>query len=152
MDRFARGALGALGAHGGDPPTRGYSEQEALVIAGRSAEAIDSFRSLLVAYPDDLEARVRLARLLADSGDVAGAERNYLDARARHPGEPLALRISTGLAALHRATADSAALRAELTECARRFPGTASGEHARRELEALRDAGADPHPSWPDGD
>lgn len=137
LDRAARGMIGSLGAHGGDPPARGYSEQEALVIAGRISEAIDSYRSHLVAFPDDLEARLRLAALLADSGDPAGAERQYLAVRARRPADAVALRVGTGLAALHRAAGDTTSLRAELGECARRFAGTASGEHARRELEGL---------------
>jgi tetratricopeptide (TPR) repeat protein len=147
LERFARGMIASVVAQGGDRPARGYSEQEALVISGRTGEAIDSFRSLLVAYPDDLEARIRLAALLADSGDLAGAERHYLEARSRRPTEGIALRVSTGLAALHRAAGDTDALRTELAECVRRFAGTASGEHARHELEALDRSGPAPPPA-----
>lgn len=132
----ARGLLGSLIAQGGDPMPRGYSEQEALVIGGRPREAVDSYRALLVAYPDDVEARIRLATLLERLGDRDEALAAYGAARAARPPAALALRISTGLAALHRRAGDRDALRAELARCARDFPGTASGEAARRELEA----------------
>lgn len=139
FDFLGAGFARLLIAQGGKPVPRGYSEQEALVIAGRPDAAIDSYRSLLVAYPDDLEARVRLAALLAARGHAIEAGRHYRIARDRAPDPALALRISTGLAALHRAAGDTAALRRELATCAARFAGTASGEHARHELAALED-------------
>lgn len=128
--RFSR----LLIAQGGDPVPRGYSEQEALIVAGRAREAADSYRALLVAYPDDVDARIRLAALLERLGERDEALAAYAAARAARPAPALALRISTGLADLHRRAGQGEALREELARCARDFPGTASGEAARREL------------------
>lgn len=134
---LARGMLGSLIAQGGDPVRPTYSEQDALIAAGRVRDAADSFRSRLVAYPDDTEARIRLATLLAGLGERLDARRQYAAARARSRSAPERLRIATGLADLHRATGDREALRSELARCAQEFPGSAAGEHARRELHAL---------------
>lgn len=136
------GHLGAgvarlLVAQGGDPAVPGYSEQEALVIAGREREAADSYRARLVAFPTDLGARIRLAELLVRLRELAEAERHFHEARHRASLTTDRLRITAGLADVHRASGRSQPLRDELARCAREFPGTAVGEHARRELRTL---------------
>lgn len=137
LDGLARGVLGSLIAQGGDTVRPTHSEQDALLAAGRVRDAVDSFRARLVAYPDDTEARIRLAALLAGLGERLDARRQYAAARARTTAAPERLRIATGLADLHRAAGDCEALRDELARCAREFPGSAAGENARRELHAL---------------
>lgn len=131
------GFLRLLIAQGGDPVMPGYSEQEALIATGRLSEAADSFRARLIAYPDDIEARIRLAALLVSRGEREEALEQYRLARGGRPSPPQRLAISTGLADLHRAAHDHDPLVAELSRCAREFPGTAAGEHARRELRTL---------------
>lgn len=137
FDRVGAGVARLLVAQGGDPVVPGYSEQEALVIAGRDREAADSYRARLVAYPGDLGARIRLAELLGTLGELDEAARHLHEARQHATAAGDRLRISTGLADIHRASDRHEALRDELARCAREFPGTAAGEHARRELRTL---------------
>ena len=63
--RGAGGVTTALLMPSGTPPVRQYSEQDALVARGDFSAAADSYRSFLVAYPDDLNARLGLGALLA---------------------------------------------------------------------------------------
>lgn len=137
LGAVSAGLLRMLIAQGGDPVAAGHSEQDALVAAGRLADAADSFRSRLVAYPGDVEARIRLAALLASLQQPAEAVHHYRIARARRLTAHQRLAITTGLADIHRARRDDDRLADELSRCAREFPRSAAGEHARRELRAL---------------
>ncbi|HRP08071.1 MAG TPA: hypothetical protein PLL69_06235 [Gemmatimonadales bacterium] len=80
----ASGLVGtAFAAGGGDRHAREYSEQDAFVAQGRIRDAVDSYHSLLVAYPDDIGARLRLAALQAGpAGDTDSAVSHYLEARS----------------------------------------------------------------------
>jgi hypothetical protein len=139
IDRFARGLLHALlGSGGGEGHSREYSEQEALVVAGRIDEAADSFRAHLVAFPDDREAKLRLAALLAGPGQrPREAERLYLAVREQGPSARQESVVSNALIDLYRRTGQQPRLRAELARYARLHPGTLGGEGARRELREL---------------
>lgn len=138
IDRLSRGLLHSVFAMGGDAHTREFSEQEALVSQGRVGDAIDSYRSHLVAFPEDIEARLRLASLLAgQGGQPAAAERLWHEAR-RLPHTPRqATAISNGLIDLYRATDRTAALKDELARFARTYPGTRAGSEAHRLLREL---------------
>src|SRR5664279_2167481 len=66
---FLEGAARAAGSillpsAKGSPTPREYSEQQALVIRGRYAEAADSYRAIIEDDPADIEARLRLGALL----------------------------------------------------------------------------------------
>jgi hypothetical protein len=149
LGAIARGFLGTVLSQGGEPPVPGYSEQEALVAAGRLEEAADSYRSRLVAFPQEIEARLRLARLLLSGGARDEPARLLQDARALATTAAQRLRISTALADLHRASGDHVGLANELSRCAREHPDTAAGEHARRELRAGVAARRDDAPPLP---
>lgn len=124
-----------LTASGGLPRQREYSEQQTLEVRGHYLEAAESYRGYLVAFPDDQEARLRLAALTAGPlGDPDGAEALYRVVRASGPTPMQEMVVANALIDLHRAAGDGARLRAELDRFARRFAGTAAGEAARRQL------------------
>ena len=49
----------------GTQPVREYSEADTLIARGEFAEAVNFYRSFIVAFPEDLDARLRLGALLA---------------------------------------------------------------------------------------
>jgi hypothetical protein len=139
IDRVARGLLHTLvGSGGGERHSREYSEQGALVAAGRVAEAVESYRAHLVAFPEDTEARLRLAALLAGpAGRPDEAERAYREVRERGTSTRQESVVGNALIDLYRRTGQQHLLRAELARYARLHPGTVGGEGARRELREL---------------
>lgn len=131
----------------GTPPVREYSEQEALVARGEIAEAVDCYRSLIVAYPDDLDARLRLGALLAGPcSDPDSAERCFLEIRGLGPSAQQERIVGNGLIDLYRAGGQRPQLKAELARFARLNHLTRAGTLARRHLRRLtrEDAAADP--------
>jgi hypothetical protein len=135
---ISRAVIGGLHSSGGEAHSREYSEQQALVAFGRIEEAVDSYSAHLVAFPEDVEARLRLAALLADAAGLPDrAEALYHEARALPHSPRQALVISNALIDLHRKRGQHHALRAELARFARTHHGTQAGEHARQELRQL---------------
>lgn len=138
IDRASRGLLHTLVGAGGERHSREYSEQEALVVAGRIADAIDSYQAHLVAFPDDNEARLRLAALFAGPGAMPdAAERLYLEVRERAPTPRQETVVGNALIDLYRQMGREHHLRAELARYARLHAGTTGGEGARRLLREL---------------
>lgn len=138
VDAFSRGFVTSLLATRGEAHSREYSEQQALISAGRYDDAVDSFGSHLVAFPDDIEAHLRLAALLAGpAGDLVAAEERYLAARALQPNRRQETVIGNGLIDLYRVTRQPHGLKAELARFARLHSGTEAGAHARRALRDL---------------
>jgi tetratricopeptide (TPR) repeat protein len=138
LKAFSSGLSTSLLATRGEPHSREYSEQQALVVAGRIEEAIDSYRSHIVAFPDDLEARLRLASLLAGpAGRPAEAERTWLEVREMNPSPRQEMVIGNALIDLYRRTGQRHLLKAELARFARINDGTEAGGHARRHLRQL---------------
>jgi len=135
----ARGLMGSIfSARGGDPYTRQYSEQEALLVRGEVAQAMDSYRSHLVAFPDDLEARLRLAALYAGPATmVDAAERLYLEVRTRDTRGMHEARISNALMDLYQSSGRRSRLKAELARFARIHHGTVAGRQARDRVRQL---------------
>ncbi len=135
----AGGLMGSIfSARGGDAYTRQYSEQEALVVRGQVAEAMDSYRSHLVAYPDDLEARLRLAALHGTvTTDVDAAERLYLEVRSRDAQGRHETSLSNGLMDLYQSSGRKSQLKAELARFARLHHGTLAGRQARERVRQL---------------
>ncbi len=138
LNFFSRGLATSLLATRGEPHSREYSEQQALVVAGRIDEAIDSFRSHIVAFPGDTEARLRLAALLAGpAGRPEEAERTWLEVRGMNPSPRQELVIGNSLIDLYQRTGQRHLLKAELARFARIQDGTEAGGHARRHLRQL---------------
>lgn len=136
--RAATGMARALFSTGGERHSREYSEQQALVVAGRYDDAVDSYQAHLVAFPDDVEARLRLASLLAgEARQPDAAERQFLEVRALSLSLRQALVVDNALIDLYRSTGQRHALKAELARFARTHHGSAAGDHARQHLRQL---------------
>lgn len=79
-----------------------WASAERLARAGRTADALRLFRRLVDDHPDDVEARLWLARLLRRAGERESAEREFRRALVQAPDHVDGM---TGLAALLHARA-----------------------------------------------
>lgn len=152
INRTADGVAFMVGGGGVERTGRGYSLEESLVMRDRIADAVAAYRARIVEEPDNMETRLRLAELAAgQANDPAMARELLLSVRRRAPTPQHERRIGAALVALHRATGDRAALKAELAEQARRAPDSASGRSALRLLRELTrdDAARDAEPPRP---
>ena len=140
---FLEGAARAAGSillpsAKGSPKAREYSEQEALVIRGRHAEAADSYRAIIEDEPANIEARLRLGALLEEKcGDPDGAEACYRRIRAIDPTPQQEWVVSNALIDLYQREGRREELMEELASMSRRYEKTDAGAHARRRLQEL---------------
>ena len=140
---FLEGAARAAGSillpsAKGSPTAREYSEQEALVIRGRHAEAADSYRAIIEDEPANIEARLRLGALLEEKcGDPDGAEACYRRIRAIDPTPQQEWVVSNALIDLYQREGRREELMEELASMSRRYEKTDAGAHARRRLQEL---------------
>lgn len=138
LDGVANGFASLVHAGGNIPPTKQYSAQDALVMQGRIGDAIASYRELVAGDPVDLDARLRLAALLAKEGnDREAAERVYLEVRELAPRPHHTATLSNGLIDLYRTMGRRDDLRLELGRFARRFAGSREGKAAAEYLARL---------------
>jgi hypothetical protein len=136
--RAGTGLAHILFATGGERHSREYSEQQALVVAGRFDEAVDSYRAHLVAFPNDMEARVRLAALYAGGArQPDAAEHLLLEVRGMPHSPRHEQVVGNALIDLYRSTGQRHALKAELARFARVHHGSVAGEQARQHLRHL---------------
>lgn len=136
--RGAGSVTGALLMPNGTPPARQYSEQDALIARGDFSAAADSYRSYLVAYPEDLNARLGLGALLAGPlGDAAAAERCFLEIRAQHPSAQQEQVVGNALIDLYRSDGRRQELKGELARFARLNHRNRTGAMARKHLRDL---------------
>ncbi len=134
----------------GTPTPREYSEQEALVIRGRYVEAADSYRAIIEDEPANIDARMRLGRLLeGECRESAAAEGCYLEVRALNPTTQQDWVASNALIDLYHRERNRERLKEELAGLSRRFRNTDAGASARRRLEELteEEAGQAERPS-----
>jgi hypothetical protein len=145
LHAFSRAAeVVYLGRGPGNEVSRQYSEQEALVIQGRHAEAADSYRAIIDADPFDNEARIRLARLLErECRDSPGAEASYLAVRESRPTPNQDWTAANGLIDLYERERNIPRLRQELARLGARYRASDVGATARRRLRELQDAATD---------
>jgi tetratricopeptide (TPR) repeat protein len=142
--RASTGLVHGLYAVGDIPPPRGYPRQEVMIVRGQYREAAEYFRDHLTVEPDDNEARLRLADLLEQHlDDPAGAERLYLEVRARQPSRGEEMRAANGLIDLYRKQGNLERLLVELARFRDRYPGTPGAESAGRLLKVLKGGGAE---------
>jgi hypothetical protein len=145
LGRMSRGVVGLLTASGNLEPAASFSLQESLIMRGRYHEAARSFDSHLAARPDDDEARLALAGLLATHlADPEGAERLYRAVIDRGVNPRAQWVAGNALIDLFRSTGQRGRLMAELARFADRHRDTAAGAAAKRELLALKDGTEDP--------
>jgi hypothetical protein len=134
-----RGFAHVVHAAGNLPPAPGFSYQASLVARGRLTEAVEAYQAHLAQRPDDLDARLALAALLAGPlRDPAAAERAYLDARGRSPSAGFERAIGNALIDLYHATGQRGRELAELARFADRFRGTPEGDQARAALARIK--------------
>jgi tetratricopeptide (TPR) repeat protein len=139
IERTSRGFVSMVLAGGNIPYAHQYSEQDALIAQGRIDDAVTSFRALIVGSPRDLEARLRLAALLAGpAGRREDAEREFLEVRALAPSPQQTAVLSNALIDLYRAMGRRDDMMIELRRFARRFPDTRGGQAAADYLDRLR--------------
>ncbi len=138
LDSLSSGFVSLVHAGGNIAPTKQYSEQDALVMQGKVIDAISSYRSLIANDPADLDARLRLAALLAKEGnDLEAAERVYLEVRELAPKAHHTATLSNGLIDLYRKLGRHDDLKRELGRFARRFPDSREGKAAAEYLARL---------------
>lgn len=137
--RFAERMMGTLLSSRGTAHTPEFSAIESLIVRGEYRQAAEAYQSHLVAYPRDIAAQLRWARLTADHlDDIPAAILLYRRAREMAPTAAQETQIGNALIDLCRAHGDRDALRAELARFARIHRGTRAGEQARaacREVE-----------------
>jgi len=143
---FVAGRAGAGAAHvllsaGNLPPAPSFSYQESLVARGKYQEAVDAFAAHLADHPDDLDASLAMAGVLAGHlGHFDQAAQVYR--RVREAGSPPhEYRAHQALIDLHRTTGDRGRLMTELARFADRFRGTAAGRAARVALTEMKSDG-----------
>lgn len=139
----ATGLVHTMFAAGNIPPAPSYSAQETLIVRGRYADAAESFQAIIAERPEELDARIALARLLEDKmNDPIGAERIYREVqRAKPPPNPRhVMAAANGLIDLYRRTGRTDRLKVELARFADRYRGSAAAAHATRELLELKGA------------
>jgi len=134
----------------GTPPQREYSELEALIAGGHFVEAADCYRAIIEDEPANIEARVRLGRLLeGELHDPSAAEAVFRSVRALHPTPQEDWISSNALIDLYHRIGNRERLKAELLGLSRRFRNTDAGASARRRLDELNaeDGVAQPAPN-----
>ncbi|MES2123210.1 MAG: tetratricopeptide repeat protein [Gemmatimonadota bacterium] len=136
--RAAHHAIHTLLAGGGEPRAPEYSAQETLLIRGQVADAIASFHSYIAHHPEDLDARIRLAQVLArEGGDAEAAEAMFLEVRIVGATLRQDVSVSNGLIDLYHASGRRAELKAELARFARQHQGTLEGRNAHERLRRM---------------
>src|ERR1700694_797079 len=95
--------VGKIYATGNVTPTPSYSLQESMIVRGRYEDAAESFRNHIAEHPEDLDARLALARLLEGHlRDYGAAERMYLEVRRNAPTPNQEMAAANGLIDLCR--------------------------------------------------
>lgn len=136
---FAKNTIGAVQAAGNIKRQHEFSKQESLIARGRFDEAVESFELHLLASPDDLPARYRLATLhLRERNDPAAAEAEFLDIRRRPHDRSMAKLLANHLVDIYRATGQQGKLMAELTRMMNEWPDTPMADGAAKLLEETR--------------
>lgn len=136
--RAGAGAAHVLLAGGNLPPAPSYSFQESLVARGQYQAAVDSYEAHIAIHPNDLDARLALADVLAGHlRHFDRAARVYREVRdAGSP--PHEFRAHQALIDLYRAADDRGRLMTELARFADRFRATAAGRAARQALAEMK--------------
>jgi tetratricopeptide (TPR) repeat protein len=138
-NRASVGLVKTLYSAGDIPAPRSYPRQDVMIVRGQFREAAEYFRDHLTVEPDDNEARLRLADLLEQHLDDAGAaEQLYLDVRRRNPDRGHAMRAANGLIDLYRRQGKRDRLMVELARFRDWYPGTPGAQAAARLLKELK--------------
>ena len=145
---IGHGVVHLVTAAGNLAPKPSYSYQESLIARGLFPDAAASFRAHLALYPDDQDARLALAGLLAGHlADPAGAEQLYREVRAADPSARRDWAVSQALVDLYHQTGQRGREMAELGRLADRYRGTRTGDGARQALAALKREAGEPDDS-----
>jgi hypothetical protein len=136
---FATKLIGGLASAGNIKYQQGYSIQEAMIARGRFDEAAESFRLHLMEFPDDMQARYRLATLhLRERKDPAAAEQEFLNIRRRPHDRSTAKLLANHFVDIYEATGQTGKLMAELNRMIKEWPGTELASGATKLLDEVR--------------
>ena len=137
----ATGLVDTMYGVGHIAPPPSYSLQESMIVRGRYEDAAESFRNHIADHPEDLDARLALARLLEQHlRDYRGAEHLYLEVRRNNPNPNQEMTVANGLIDLCRKAGKTERLRVELGRFADRYHGIPAADAALRELRELEAA------------
>lgn len=140
IDRTAAGLVTMVYAGGGEPGGPPHSGIESLEARGRYPEAAAAWRSHLLEYPGDNQARFKLADLCRRHLDRPDeAEGVLLEVRRSQPTEADERQASNQLIELFHATGQVDREIVELARFADRWKGTRAGADAARALAALKE-------------
>ncbi len=146
--RAAHGVVQALLSSGGLPAAPSFSLQESMVAQGRYHDAAESFRAHLAARPEDHDARLALAALLAGPlGDHADAGLLFRLVRDGKPTDRQEITARQGLIDLYAATGQTGRQMTELARFADRYQGTPAARAAREAIRTLKARGGEPPPA-----
>jgi len=133
----------AITAAGGLPQPESFSYQDSLIIRGKPDAAREAYEAHLVSHPDDLNARLALARLWREQlGRPDRAEELYLEARRSQPSLEQEFAIANALIDLYRASGQLGRELSELARFADRFAGTDAGAAAKAAVNRLKEHAA----------
>ncbi len=137
----ATGLVDTVHGVGHIAPPPSYSLQDSMIVRGRYEDAAESFRNHIAEHPEDLDARLALARLLEQHvRDYRGAEHLYLEVRRNNPNPNQEMSAANGLIDLCRKAGKTERLQVELGRFADRYRGTPAADAALRELRELEAA------------
>lgn len=144
LDHIGSSAAAILMPSGkGTPAPREYSEQTAMIIRGRYAEAAKSYRAILEHEPANIDVQLRLGRLLEhECNSPVEAEVWYRRVRDMSPPPDQDWAVSQALIDLYERTGQRGKLKLELMRLARHYANTSIETNARRRFAELRSAEA----------
>lgn len=151
VGRGSAGLMNTIYSWGAGAPLPGsYPNQDALIARGQYSEAAEYFRDHIRVSPEDLEARLLLARLVEYhlKGD-SEAELLYLEVRKLSTTPHHHAAATNGLIDLYRRTKRPDRLRVELARFAERYGNTAAGKAAAAELRELKASTTGPETDRP---
>lgn len=138
VDSLGHTVVHLLTSDQGAPHVYDFSEQQALIMAGRIPEAEASYRRYIDDHPGEIDGRLRLGALLMEKDrNLTAAEGLFLEARILGGTASQEATLGNALIDLHTARGDNAGLRAELARYGRMFPLTRAGAQARARLRAM---------------
>lgn len=125
------------------PYIENYSYQQALVMKGQLAEALESLEAVIAERPEALEARLRAAELYAREANRPDRAAELFRDAQRHPALSVGndVYVSNRLVDLYTGPlANPGRALVELRRLVDRYPGSAAAKNARDALARLKGA------------
>jgi hypothetical protein len=130
--------VGAVLAGGNIAPAESVSAEEAMVLAGRVEEAMESYRRRIAAEPATVRLRLELSRLHQRRREWDDAIRLLQEIRAIAPTGEHETLVGNSLIDIYERIGDRGRLMVEYARFAARHGGTKAGAAAKRRLAELK--------------